>query len=98
MPTTQLTPKLTRVSIRRAVETLLETGARKATVFQHPLLTVVATRRHKPHKGYTRQVEILLTVGRPNARNRKLVKDYQEALMSFPIRRVRLVWWSKAKK
>ena len=78
-------PKVSRLSIRKAIEALLETGARKATVFQHPSLTVVATRRLRPGKRDLR-TEILLTIGRPNARNSKLVKDYLAAKEPFPIK------------
>jgi hypothetical protein len=40
--------KVARISITKAVEAVLELpSVRKATVFQHPELTVVATKRHK---------------------------------------------------
>lgn len=90
------TPKVARRSIYKAVETLLESGARKSTVFQHPRLTVVATRRHKPRKN-GRSVEIVLTIGGPNYANRKLVKDWLKAGEPFPVKHVLLEWFKQRK-
>jgi hypothetical protein len=88
-------PKVSRISITKAVEAVLELpSVRKATVFQHPELTVVATKRHKGTK--RDRIEVLLTIGRPNSRNRKFVKDYQKAGEPFPVRRVQLEFYKKS--
>jgi hypothetical protein len=92
MSDTQPRPKVARLSIAKAVEGLLEYGARKATVYQHPLLTVVATRRFKSRKGQ-RFTEIILTIGSPNYRNRLFVKDALKAGEPFPVKRVQLEWF-----
>lgn len=90
-------PKIARCSIYKAVEAVFMDGVRKATVFQHPQLTVVATIRHKPHTymASKRRVEIHLTIGQPNSKNRKFVKDCLKAGEPFPVRKVQLVWWPK---
>ena len=93
----QPAPKVARCSIYKAVETLLESGARKATVFQHPSLTVVATRRVRPDKREA-IVEILLTIGRPNAHNCKVGCDLQIAGEPFPVKKVQLEWWTAKRK
>ena len=87
-------PKLARCSLSKAVESLLEVGARSATVVQHPKLTVTATRRHRPNRRapYT---TILLTIGRPNFRWRKFIKDCQKAGEPFPVKKVQLTFYPK---
>jgi hypothetical protein len=94
MPTTQPTPKVARISITKAVEAVLELSVRKATVYQHPRLTVVATRRHRPRKN-ARFVEILLTIGQPNFASRKFIKDCLKAGEKFPVRKIQLEWLKK---
>jgi hypothetical protein len=94
MPETQ--PAIARISIAKAVEAVFLDGVRRAVVFQHPNLTIVATRRHKGRKG-ERITEILLTIGKPNFRNRKFVKDYLKAGEPFPVRKVQLQFWPEKK-
>jgi hypothetical protein len=90
-------PKVTRLSIAKAVEVVLsETCVRKATVFQHPNLTVVAERRHKPRKNDC-ITEVLLTIGSPNFKNRQMVKDLLQAEEPFPVKRVFLEFWPRRK-
>jgi hypothetical protein len=86
-------PKIARVSIYKAVEAAFLDGVRKATVFQHPNLTIVATRRHKGSKR-DRITEVLLTIGQPNFKNRKFIKDCLKMGEAFP-QPVQLVWWPK---
>jgi hypothetical protein len=83
------TPKVNRNSITKAVESLLETGSRQATVYQHPKLTVKATRRHKPDKR-SRHTEILLTIGTPNYAERAFIKTCLKCGHPFPLSGVQL--------
>ncbi len=65
-------------NVARAVETLLRTGARKSTVFVSERERVTAARRFKP-RANEKTVDVVLTIGRPNAAQRKLVKRYLKA-------------------
>lgn len=89
-----LRPKVSRLSISKAVECLLETGARQATVYQHPRLSVKATARFKPDKRNTR-TDIVLTIGEPNYEGRLFVKRLQQAKEPFPVKKVQLRFWPK---
>lgn len=88
------TPKLTRLSLRNAIESILETDARSATVYQHPFLRVTATRRRKPRSRDLIQ-EILLTIGRPNYAGRQFVKQCLKAGEPFPVKNVQLRFYPK---
>lgn len=81
---------------RRAVEALLDTNARQATVYHGPKLVVKATRRHKPDRR-AKSIEVVLTMGVPNHEGRKFVKDCQQAGEPFPVRNVQLKFWPKKK-
>lgn len=86
--------KINRNSIAKAVESLLETGARQAVVYQHPNLVVKATRRHKPDKR-ARTTEITLTIGAPNYECRQFIKRCLKACEPFPVRKVQLKFYTK---
>jgi hypothetical protein len=83
------TPQVSRNSVTKAVEALLETSSRQATVYQHPKLIIKATRRFKPDKR-SRHTEILLTIGTPNYAERAFIKACLKAGEPFPVRRVQL--------
>jgi len=61
--------------IAKTVEALLRSGARKATKYVCAGITVKATRRFKPRKN-ARTTDIVLTIGRPNAHERMIVKRH----------------------
>lgn len=84
--------KVARVSIQKAVETLLEVGARQTVVYQHPNLTVKATRQRKPDKR-TRSETIILTIGRPAHAERKRIKLLTKAGEPFPVRKVSIKFY-----
>lgn len=88
--------KINRNSISKAVESLLETGARQAVVYQHPNLVVKATRRHKPDKR-ARTTEIMLTIGAPNYECQQFIKRCLKAGEPFPVRKVQLKFYSTKK-
>ncbi len=77
----------------KAVETLLATGARKATVFQSEDHVVKATRRCKPN-ARARTTEVILTIGKPNYEERAFVTACRMAGEKFPVRKVQLKFYS----
>lgn len=85
-------PKIARSSILRVVEACLGLGARRATFYQHPRQIVRATRRWKPRKG-ERTVELLMTFGKPNYRERRFISACQKAGEPFPVRKLQLEWF-----
>jgi len=68
--------------------------ARKATKYVSPKLVIKATARHKPRKDSS-AVEIVLTIGKPNYREREFIKMALKAGEPFPIRKVQLQLWRK---
>lgn len=86
--------KITRSSIQKAVFSLLETGARRATVYLAPDTVVTATRPHRPDKR-AKSFSVVLTMGAPNFRGRMFVKAYQKKRKKFPVRKVQLKFWTK---
>ena len=86
--------KITRSSIQKAVFSLLETGARRATVYLAPDTVVTATRPHRPDKR-AKSFSIVVTMGKPNYRGRLFVKACQKSGEKFPVRKVQLKFWTK---
>ncbi len=89
--------KVSRAAVSRAVVSLLETEARKVTLFVSPELTIVAARRFKPSKREP-NVDIMLTIGKPNFENRKFIKDCKKAGEPFPVKKIQLRWWPEKRK
>lgn len=89
--------KNSMTDIRNVIEILLRTGAVRATKFVSEKQIVRATR--KAYKSGTSRdnVEITLTLGRPNYEERAFVKACKKAGEAFPIRKVQLKF-SSAKK
>jgi len=88
----KINPKIARKDIARVVEATLGLGARRATVFLGPKQVVRATRRHKPD-GRANYVELVLTVGVPNYREREFVRACQKAGEPFPVKKIQLKWY-----
>ena len=95
MPTTNLSDhtKAIERSIQRVTSCCLWNEVSRATVYLTPRLTVKATRRCV---GKTR-IELLLTVGIPNYKEREFIKLCLKVGESFPIKKVQL-WWKKNKQ
>ena len=96
VPYTCLVMKITRDSIQNAVFSLLETNAKKASVYLDEFTVVTATAMHKPDKRM-RVRSVMLTMGRPNYRGRMFVKACKKAGKLFPIREAQLKFWPKKK-
>lgn len=71
------------------ISSLVKSGARQATKYVSPTQTIKATRRHKPNKRDLR-VEFVLTIGRPNYKERAFIKTAKKAGEPFPIKKVQL--------
>lgn len=89
--------KVSRTDIARVVEALLESGARKATKFVSPDLTVKATHQFKPRKN-DRLTEVRLTFGQPNYAESKFIAKAIAAGEPFPVKKVQLKFYPKRKR
>ena len=86
-------PKIARLSIAKAIETLLEMPeVRQTVVYQHPKAVVKATRQFRRHGGEKSQT-ILVTIGGPAYRERQFVKACLKAGEPFPVRKVQIRGW-----
>lgn len=79
-------------AVAKVVAALVDSGARTATKYISPTERVRATRRHRPRRG-ARNVDIVLTIGRPNYADRAFIKKCAAAGEPFPVRRVQLKHW-----
>ena len=80
------------------VEEILIGGAYKATKYLSDKLTVKATR--KRYKGKLRKggnVDIVLTIGKPNYLEREFIKKAKKAGEPFPIKKVQVKYPLKTK-
>jgi len=80
--------KTSRAYVRKAVEAVLETDAKTATVFMAPNQIIRATRRMYKRGNSRGPTEVLLTLGKPNYKERNLIKVYKATKQKFPITRV----------
>lgn len=69
-------------------------GARKATKYLSPTLTVKATRQH-PVDRRNRSDTIVLSIGKPNYQERDFIRVAKLAKEKFPISKVQLKWYKK---
>lgn len=79
-------------SAQKVIDAVVANGAYRATLYVSDRLVMRATRRlHRgriPRK--TENIEVTVTSGRPNYRERKFIKLCKKAGESFPVRRVQL--------
>jgi hypothetical protein len=74
-----------------AVTEVVLTGAKQATKYLSPQLTVKATFHGARDARYARRT-IVLTVGTPNYRERAFIKKCQAVGEPFPVRKLQLRW------
>lgn len=86
--------KITRDSISKTVFGLLESGARKATLYLAEDTVVTASRPLKPDKR-SKSFSIVLTMGKPNWLGRQFVKACKKAGEPFPVRKLQLKFFPK---
>lgn len=72
-----------RIGVLVTVSTLIADGMRQATYYQSPSLTIKATARFRPRKG-RRNTDIILTIGKPNFRERAAIKKAKAEGKTFP--------------
>ena len=85
--------------ISPVVDLLVCSGARSATKFVSPKLVVRATiRRHRGRIPVKGPIQIILKIGRPNAREQKFVKQLLKAGVPFPAAKIRLSYPAKRKR
>ena len=70
---------------------------RRATWYVAPNVTQKATRQRRK-SGRALSETFIVTVGRPNARERKFIKLAKRAGEPFPIKKIQLTPWPKAKE
>lgn len=87
-------------AVTQAVETLLRTGAWHATKYLTPRTIVRATRQRagRRFRSNGMNMQITLTLGRPNYLEARVVKKARKAKEPFPIRKVQLRMLPKKKK
>ena len=66
-------------------------GAKKATAYQSENTTIKATLRSKDRS----QLQILLTIGKPNYQERQFIKLCKKAGEKFPIKKIQLKFKKK---
>lgn len=81
--------------IERAVQCVLHKDVRSATVYVTPHWRVTATRRFRSLRGVS--TDLVVTVGKPNYRQRKFIAACKKAGEPFPVKKPQLVLWPKRK-
>lgn len=85
-------------SITQAVTTLAANpDARSATKYASEKIVIKATHRSRPRANAT-HVEIVLTVGTPNFRERAFLRACKKAGEQLPVVRCQLTRWPRKKK
>jgi hypothetical protein len=88
---------MNKVDIINVVETLInDSNLRRAVKYISPKMIVRGTRGKIFYK--TDNIEITLTIGRPNYIEREFIKLCQKAKEPFPIKKIQLQNWPKKKK
>lgn len=84
-------------NVERVVETLVETLARQATKYLTPTYVITATRKVYDGKidKRSKNVDIVLKIGKPNFEERKFIKLYQKAGEPFPVKKIQLKFFKK---
>ena len=84
--------KIPRNAITKAVEALLETDARKATVYLDEDTIVRATRQFR-RNDRARSQSYILTLGKPAFADRRFIRLCKQAGEPLPVRKVQLKFW-----
>lgn len=77
---------------QKVIDTLVASGAWRATKYISDRVVVTATRklfrRRLPGKRYN--IEVILHSGRPNYREREFIKECKRAGVTFPVKKIHL--------
>lgn len=83
--------------VEQVINALIETRARSATKFISPKEIVRASRRRVRGRITGRgNIDIVLTIGRPNYAEREFIKACTKAGEPFPVKKIRLRQIAKA--
>jgi hypothetical protein len=82
-----------RNAVRNCVDGIMKNGARTATVFAGPNLIIRATRRFRPN-ARERTIDIYLTIGQPNYREREFIRACKKAGEPIPVRKVQFKFYA----
>ena len=80
----------------RVLDTLIATGARRATSYLDENTIVRATAQRRPDKR-SRSQTYLLTIGKPAFLDRRFIRMAKKAGEPFPIKKVQLKFWPEKK-
>lgn len=89
--------------VEAVVMALVLHDAKRATKFVSPKEVIRATRRlYRADKRQIRKnrrgLEVMLHIGRPNARELKIIKQYRKAGEPFPVKKIRFQFPAKPNK
>lgn len=85
-------------TVTEVISTLLTSGGWKATKYLDERYIINATRRaHKRKFNVRDNVEIVLTIGRPNYAERAFIKTCKKAKESFPVKKIQIKFVPKKK-
>ena len=86
------------LNLGRCVALLRATDdVRRATAYQSPKFVIKATRLHRRDRR-ERHESFVVTIGRPNFRERLFIKAAKKAGEPFPVRQIQLTFWPKRKR
>jgi hypothetical protein len=78
-------------SIADVIGTLLSSGAKTATKYVSEKLTIRASRRIYRYNGKPgNDIEVVLTIGKPNFEAREFIKLCKKAKEPFPVKKIQL--------
>jgi hypothetical protein len=79
-------------AVKKALETLLLSDAKKATVYVSEDMVVSVCRRFKPD-GQARSVDFVLKMGKPNYMERAFLAACKQAAEPIPLHKAQLRQW-----
>lgn len=85
--------------VAQVIDTLLRTGAHRATKYIDKNLTVKATKKNfsgkRPSKGL---LELAVTIGRPNFAERRYIEKLLQVGEPFPVKKIQVKPWPTKKR
>lgn len=76
--------------IQKVINTLIATNSVSATYFESDKKIIRATRKRYNGKFNKKQVEVTLTIGRPNYKERDFIKACKKSGEPFPVKKIQL--------
>lgn len=82
--------------LNRIVNTLVKNNAFRVTKYVSPKETIRVTRRRYRGNKFASDVELIVTIGRPNYREREFIKSLKKAGEPFPVKKLQIQYLPKA--